>query len=73
MAIIDEFLARKYWPEGNAVGGHFVRGIEAKDGVYTVIGVVGSVKSEDLADLSQRGEVYWNLQTERAAHACTWW
>jgi len=62
VAIVDEFLARKYWPEGKAVGGHIRRGIEDKDKPYTVIGVVSSVKSEDLADLSPRGEVYFNLR-----------
>ncbi len=62
VAIVDEYLARKYWAPGKAVGGRIFRGIEAKGGVYTVIGVVGSVKSEDIADLSQRGEVYWNYK-----------
>jgi predicted permease len=62
VAIVDQFLARKYWPEGKAVGGHIRRGMEAKDAPYTVIGVVGSVKSEDLADVSPRGEVYWNYK-----------
>ncbi len=62
VAIVDEFLARKYWPAGKAVGGRIWRGIDAKYGVYTVIGVVGSVKSEDMADLSPRGEVYWNYK-----------
>jgi predicted permease len=62
VVIVDEFLARKYFPPGKAVGGHIHRGIEAKDTLYTVIGVVGSVKSEDMADLSPRGEVYWNYR-----------
>jgi predicted permease len=62
VVIVDEFLARKYWPAGKAVGGRIWRGIDAKYGVYTVIGVVGSVKSEDMADLSPRGEVYWNYK-----------
>ena len=62
VAIVDEFMARKYWPAGKAVGGHIFRGIDPKYGVYTVIGVVGSVKSEDMADLSQRGDVYWNYK-----------
>jgi predicted permease len=70
VVIIDEFLARKYWPAGKAVGGHIHRGIESKDAVATVIGIVGSVKSEDMADLSQRGEVYWNYkqQTQHTMH-----
>ena len=62
VAIVDEYLARKYWPAGKAVGGRIWRGIEPKYGVYTVIGVVGSVKSEDMADLSPRGEVYWSYK-----------
>jgi predicted permease len=62
VVIVDEFLARKYFPRGKAVGGHIHRGIEAKDTLYTVIGVVGSVKSEDMAETSQRGEVYWNYK-----------
>jgi predicted permease len=70
VAIVDEFLARKYWPAGKAVGGHIRRGIEFKDTPYTVIGVVGSVKSEDMADQSPRGEVYWNYKQapERSMH-----
>jgi predicted permease len=62
VVLVDEYLARKYWPAGKAVGGRIMRGIESKDGLYTVIGVVGSVKSENMADLSQRGEVYWNYK-----------
>jgi len=62
VVIVDEFLARKYFPPGKAVGGHIHRGIEAKDTLYTVIGVVGTVRSLELADASQRGEVYWNYK-----------
>jgi predicted permease len=62
VAIVDEYLARKYWPAGKAVGGRIMHGIDSKNGFYTVIGVVGSVKSENMADLSQRGEVYWNYK-----------
>ena len=31
VVIVDEFLARKYWPAGNAIGGHIRGGIEAED------------------------------------------
>ena len=70
VAIVDQFLARKYWPEGKAVGGHIRRGLDAKEAPYTVIGVVGSVKSEDLADLSPRGEVYFDYKqsAQRTMH-----
>ena len=59
VAIVDEFIARKYFPRGNAIGGHVRRGLDPNDPAFTVVGVVGSVKSTDLADLSPRGEVYY--------------
>jgi predicted permease len=62
VAIVDEVLARKYFPPGKAVGGRIRRGMNPTGPLYTVIGVVGSVKSEDMADLSPRGEVYWNYR-----------
>ena len=62
VVIVDEVLARKYFPPGKAVGGHIRRGMNPTGPLYTVIGVVGSVKSEDMADLSPRGEVYWNYK-----------
>jgi predicted permease len=62
VAIVDEFLARKYWPKGNAIGGHIRRGIESTDGPFTVIGIVGSVKDSDLADQSPRGSVYFDYK-----------
>jgi hypothetical protein len=38
--------------------------------LYTVIGVVGSVRSLELADASRRGEVYWNYKQppQRTVH-----
>src|SRR4029077_10972458 len=62
VGIVDEDLGLKYWPAAKALVGRIFRGIDSKYGTYTVIGVVGSVKSEDMADLSQRGEVYWNYK-----------
>ena len=62
VAIVDEFLARKYWPAGTAVGGHIHDGIGPKTSTYTVIGVVGSIKAGDLADQSPRGAVYFDYK-----------
>jgi predicted permease len=59
VAIVDEFLARKYWPKGNVIGGHIRRGVDPGSAVFTVVGIVGSVKSTDLADQSPRGGVYF--------------
>ncbi len=62
VAIIDEFLARKYWPRGNAIGGRIRRSIDSDEPLYTVVGIVGSVKAEDLADRSPRGAVYFDYK-----------
>jgi predicted permease len=62
VVIIDEFLARKYWPAGNAVGGHIRGGMDANASIYTVVGVVGSIKAGDLADQSPRGAVYFDYK-----------
>ncbi|HEY1496594.1 MAG TPA: ABC transporter permease [Candidatus Solibacter sp.] len=66
VAIIDEFLARKYWPAGRAVGGHIRRGIDPGSPTYTVIGIVGSIKAGDLADQSPRGAVYFDYKQNPA-------
>ena len=58
--MIDEVFARKYWPGGDAIGRHFSTILaEAKEGRnLTVIGVVGSVKQTDLAEIQKLGAVY---------------
>ncbi|HVP45474.1 MAG TPA: ABC transporter permease [Bryobacteraceae bacterium] len=58
VAIIDQFLARKYWPAGSAIGGKVQRGIESNDPVLTVVGVVGIVKTGNLAEQNPVGQVY---------------
>jgi predicted permease len=60
LVIIDEYLAKKYWPKGNALGAKIRRGIDAKDLECTVVGVVASVQDSDLADKSPRGQLYFS-------------
>jgi len=66
VAIIDELLARKYWPKGKAVGGRFMRGVrefnQSGGQAYTVIGVVGSVKNGDLAEQNPVGQFYFDYK-----------
>lgn len=62
VAIIDQFLARKYWPRGDAVGAKIRRGLENDDPVCTIVGVVASVKVGDLAEQNPVGQVYFDYQ-----------
>jgi predicted permease len=66
VTVIDEFLARKYWPRGNAIGAQLTRGMEDASGqkpdVCTIIGVVGSVKTGDLAENNPVGQIYFNYR-----------
>lgn len=60
VAIVDEVVARKYWPDGDAIGRRFSTGIsdfnEAQS--LTVVGIVGSVKQTDLTEVEPLGAVY---------------
>ncbi|HLM99196.1 MAG TPA: ABC transporter permease [Bryobacteraceae bacterium] len=65
VALIDQFLAHKYWPNGGAIGNTLRRGIDdgdknaKKEPHFTIVGVVGSVKTGDLAEQNPVGQVYF--------------
>jgi putative ABC transport system permease protein len=67
VVIVDECLAERYWPGQDPIGGKLRRGMAEFDeegsdfGQWlTVIGVVGSVRADDLADDAQAGMVYFH-------------
>ena len=64
VAIIDQFLARKYWPGRSAIGERIHRGLDNnEDKEYcTIVGVVASIKSNDLAEHNPVGEVYFSYK-----------
>jgi predicted permease len=62
VAVIDQFLARRYWPKGNAIGARVRRGIDGDDPVCTIVGVVGSVKTGDLAEQNPVGQIYFDYR-----------
>jgi len=76
VALIDQFIAHKYWPNGGAIGNTLFRGINdgsaesKKEPHYTIIGVVGSVKTGDLSELNPVGQVYLvdTQQPQRQMH-----
>lgn len=64
VALVDQFIAHKYWPNGGAIGNTLFRGINdgsaesKKEPHYAIIGVVGTVKTGDLAEHNPVGQVY---------------
>ena len=60
--IVNETMARKYWPDGNALGQRFKWGsVTSEDPWRTIVGIVGDVKHFGL-DAEAAGEVYVPLE-----------
>ncbi len=75
VAIIDEFLAKRYFPRGNAVGSKVNRGIQEPGGgrkpdECTIVGVASTVKTGDLAEANPVGQIYFSYKqyTPRTVH-----
>jgi len=51
--LIDEHMARSYWPNSNPIGGRLKFGRDEKNPWMTIVGVVGSVKQYDLENESR--------------------
>ncbi|MGB7718914.1 MAG: ABC transporter permease [Bryobacteraceae bacterium] len=67
VAIIDQFLARKYFPKGDAIGAKINRGIQIpgdprKPDECTIVGVAGSVKTGNLAENNPVGLLYFSYK-----------
>lgn len=59
VAVIDETLARQYWPNENPIGKHLRQG--SRSPWATIVGVVGHVKTSDLAGDVVKGRYYYAL------------
>ena len=59
VVVIDEILARQYWPGENPVGKHLRRGSSTP--WATIVGVVGHVKHSDLAGEDVKGKYYFPM------------
>jgi predicted permease len=67
VVLIDQFLARKYFPKGDAVGARITNGIQIpgdprKPDECTIVGVVGSVKIGNLAENNPVGLLYFSYK-----------
>lgn len=63
VCVVDEDFARRYWPQGGAIGQKLFEGSAAGDPAeaYAVVGVVGAVKQAGLAEDEAQGAVYYPL------------
>lgn len=59
VVVIDQLLARKYFGDGEAIGQRLRRGRD--EDWATVVGVVGTVKHQRLADSVVKETLYWPL------------
>ncbi|MEJ7617865.1 MAG: ABC transporter permease [Pyrinomonadaceae bacterium] len=61
VCVIDEDFARRYWPQGGAIGQRLFQGSreETDAEAFTIVGVVGAVKQAELTESQAQGAVYF--------------
>ena len=69
VAVIDENLARQYWPNENPIGKRITNGDGKKGPWSTIVGVAGHVKSNNLAFDSGKGMYYYPMSQQVAPFA----
>ena len=57
VCVVDEDFSRRYWPNGGALSQRVFQGTDS-DTLFTIVGVVGSVKQADLTETRGQGAVY---------------
>ena len=63
VVVIDEYLAKRYWPKGNAIGAKIRRGVDEDPvNTCTVVGIAGKVKTGDLAEQNPVGQLYFSYR-----------
>ena len=62
VAVIDSFLADKYFTGSNPIGRQLRNGVDENATVYTIVGIVGSIKNNDLTEADPVGMVYYSYQ-----------
>ena len=67
VALIDEILARQYWPNEDPVGKHIRNGRSTP--WATIVGIVGYVKHADLGGEDVKGKYYFPLYQDAPPYA----
>ncbi|MEX0900303.1 MAG: ABC transporter permease [Gammaproteobacteria bacterium] len=62
VVIVDENLANRYWPDGDALGQRITRSQDADGNPiwFTIIGVVPAIKQASLAETPTKETTYWH-------------
>ena len=69
VCVVDEDFARRYWPNGGALGQRVFQGSDSDDAkLFTVVGVVGAVKQTELTEPQGQGAVYLPFISRRHQH-----
>jgi ABC-type antimicrobial peptide transport system permease subunit len=67
VVIIDENLARKYWPGRSPLGQRLRQAVDPPDQWATIVGVVPAVKQASLADTAVKETIYWHYEQRASA------
>lgn len=67
VAIVNENVADRYWPAGNALGRRIRHAADPEDRWYTVVGVVPGIKEASISDERDSETVYWHYKQRPAA------
>jgi predicted permease len=62
VVIIDQNVADKYWPNGDALGKRVRRSVQGADSWSTVIGVVPAIKHGSVAETPVKETMYWHYE-----------
>jgi predicted permease len=66
--VIDEWLAQRYYPDENPIGKRMLWGTlpdaeeDQEDNLFSIVGIVGSIKQNDLTEEEQVGAYYFTYK-----------
>ena len=61
VCVVDEAFARRYWPQGDAIGRRLAKDATFKEAeAFTIVGIVGNVKANEFAETADQGALYFS-------------